>query len=406
MRVFVARQPIFNRKEQVVAYELLYRESEKNFFSGIDGDQATTELMINSFVNIGIDKLTEGKRYYVNFTGGLLASGLPTYFDPDQLVVEILEDVPITPELIKRCRHLKSLGYTIALDDFCLKHRVERDLLHQLLASIDILKIDFFKTTRQERQSILQSCRNHRLTFLAEKVETRKDYEQAVKDGFQLFQGYFFSEPAVIDGQDITYHFHAYYELLNELSEDQPDIENVTNIIERDLSLSYQLLKLLNSPANRPIQKIKSIRQAIVLLGFKEIKRWIFILSFKDLTKKQNSSKNEVVKISLIRAKLCELLAKKTNRPQPASYMLTGMFSFIDTLLHKELAEVISELPLTDEVGQALLGKENDYRKILQLAKSIERNEWEDNTPETEGLTKDEAYQCYLEAVDWCQKLL
>ncbi|WOH90615.1 HDOD domain-containing protein [Bacillus paralicheniformis] len=405
MRVFVARQPIFNRKEQVVAYELLYRESEKNF-SGIDGDQATTELMINSFLNIGIDKLTEGKRYYVNFTEGLLASGLPTYFDPDQLVVEILEDVPITPELIERCRHLKSLGYTIALDDFCLKHRVERDLLHQLLASIDILKIDFFKTTRQERQSILRSCRNHRLTFLAEKVETRKDYEQAVKDGFQLFQGYFFSEPAVIDGQDITYHFHAYYELLHELSEDQPDIENVTNIIERDLSLSYQLLKLLNSPANRPIQKIKSIRQAIVLLGFKEIKRWIFILSFKDLTKKQNSSKNEVVKISLIRAKLCELLAKKTNRPQPASYMLTGMFSFIDTLLHKELAEVISELPLTDEVGQALLGKENDYRKILRLAKSIERNEWEDSTPETEGLTKDEAYQCYLEAVDWCQKLL
>ncbi|MCY8066483.1 HDOD domain-containing protein [Bacillus haynesii] len=405
MRVFVARQPIFNRKEQVVAYELLYRESEKNFFSGIDGDQATTELMINSFLNIGIDKLTEGKRYYVNFTEGLLTSGLPTYFDPDQLVVEILEDVPITPELIERCRHLKSLGYTIALDDFCLKHRVKRDLLHQLLASIDILKIDFFKTTRQERQSILRSCRNHRLTFLAEKVETRKDYEQAAKDGFHLFQGYFFSEPVVIDGQDITYHFHAYYELLHELSEDQPDIENVTNIIERDLSLSYQLLKLLNSPANRPIQKIKSIRQAIVLLGFKEIKRWIFILSFKDLTKKQNSSKNEVVKISLIRAKLCELLAKKTNRPQPASYMLTGMFSFIDTLLHKELTEVISELPLTDEVGQALLGKENDYRKILRLAKSIERNEWED-IAETEGLTKDEAYQCYLEAVDWCQKLL
>ena len=133
MRVFVARQPIFNRKEQVVAYELLYRESEKNFFSGIDGDQATTELMINSFLNIGIDKLTEGKRYYVNFTEGLLASGLPTYFDPDQLVVEILEDVPITPELIERCRHLKSLGYTIALDDFCLKHRVERDLLLSLI---------------------------------------------------------------------------------------------------------------------------------------------------------------------------------------------------------------------------------------------------------------------------------
>ncbi|KRT94196.1 HDOD domain-containing protein [Bacillus glycinifermentans] len=405
MRVFVARQPIFNRNEQVVAYELLYRESEENFFSGTDGDQATTELMINSFVNIGINKLTQGKKYYVNFTEGLLKSGLPTYFDPDRLVVEILEDVPITRDLIRRCRQLKKLGYTIALDDFCLKHSGNQELLNQLLKYIDILKVDFFKTTQAERRFILHSCRSYHLKFLAEKVETRKEYEQAAADGFHLFQGYFFSEPVVIDGQDITYHFHAYYELLHELSEEQPDIQVVTNIIEKDLSLSYQLLKLLNSAAGRPIQKIKSIRQAIVLLGFKEIKRWIYILSFKDLTKKQNSSKNEVVKISLIRAKLCELLAKKTRRPQPSSYMLTGMFSFIDTLLHRELTEVISELPLTDEVGQALLGKENDYRKVLHLAKLIERNEWED-TSQTDGLTKEEAHRCYLEAIEWCHKIL
>ncbi|MDA1476253.1 EAL and HDOD domain-containing protein [Bacillus changyiensis] len=405
MRVFVARQPIFNQKEQVIAYELLYRGSEKNFFSGIDGDKATTEVMFNSFFNIGIDRLTEGKKYYVNFTEGLLKAGLPTYFDPERLVVEILEDVPITPELIEQCKQLKSLGYTIALDDFCLNHRGNQELFYQLLESIDVLKVDFFKTSPQERQSIIQSCKAYRLKFLAEKVETRQEYEQAVADGFHLFQGYFFSEPVVIAGHEITYHFHAYYDLLHELGEEQPDIASITNIIERDLSLSYQLLKLINSPVNRPIQKIKSIRQAIVLLGFKEIKRWIFILSFKDLTRKQDSSKNELVKISLIRAKLCELLAKKTNRSEPSSYMLTGMFSFIDTLLHKELKEVISELPLSDEVGLALLGEENDYRKILKLAKLIERNEWEDNV-QTEGITKEEAYQCYLEAINWCQILL
>ncbi|NPC93983.1 HDOD domain-containing protein [Bacillus sp. WMMC1349] len=405
MRVFVARQPIFNQKEQVIAYELLYRESEKNFFSGIDGDKATTEVMFNSFFNIGIDRLTEGKKYYVNFTEGLLKAGLPTYFDPERLVVEILEDVPITPELIDQCKQLKSLGYTIALDDFCLNHRGNQELFYQLLESIDVLKVDFFKTSPQERQSIIQSYKAYGLKFLAEKVETRQEYEQAVADGFHLFQGYFFSEPVVIAGHEIKYHFHAYYDLLHELSEEQPDIASITNIIERDLSLSYQLLKLINSPANRPIQKIKSIRQAIVLLGFKEIKRWIFILSFKDLTRKQDSSKNELVKISLIRAKLCELLAKKTNRSEPSSYMLTGMFSFIDTLLHKELKEVISELPLSDEVGLALLGEENDYRKILKLAKLIERNEWEDNV-QTEDITKEEAYQCYLEAINWCQILL
>ncbi|MEI1422773.1 cyclic di-GMP phosphodiesterase [Bacillus cabrialesii] len=406
MRVFVARQPIFNRKEQVVAYELLYRESEENVYSAKDGDQATTDLVINSFLNIGIEKLTEGKRCFVNFTESLMFSNLPTSFNPKQLVIEILEDIPITPALISRCKELKKMGYMLALDDFYAINPQNEDLLEKLMSYIDILKIDFLKTTRMERRKILQTYGCSGLIFLAEKVETRKEYKQAAQDGFQLFQGYFFSEPRIISGHDLSTHFYSYYELLNELSKEQPNIKRVTEYIERDLSLSYQILKFLNSSHSRLSQKIDSIQQAIMLLGFNEIKRWIYILSFKDLSRKGNSSKHEIIKISLMRAKLCELLARKTARPQPASYMLIGMFSLIDTLLHREIEDIIQELPLIDEVGQALLGHQNDYYQMLQLVKLIESNNWDTCTELGKELDKEEAYECYLEALEWCHKLM
>ncbi|MFP7232721.1 cyclic di-GMP phosphodiesterase [Bacillus subtilis] len=406
MRVFVARQPIFNRKEQVVAYELLYRESEENVYSAKDGDQATTDLVINSFLNIGIEKLTEGKRCFVNFTESLMFSNLPTSFNPKQLVIEILEDIPITPALISRCKELKKMGYMLALDDFYAINPQNEDLLEKLMSYIDILKIDFLKTTRMERRKILQTYGCSGLIFLAEKVETRKEYKQAAQDGFQLFQGYFFSEPRIISGHDLSTHFYSYYELLNELSKEQPNIKRVTEYIERDLSLSYQILKFLNSSHSRLSQKIESIQQAIMLLGFNEIKRWIYILSFKDLSRKGNSSKHEIIKISLMRAKLCELLARKTARPQPASYMLIGMFSLIDTLLHREIEEIIQELPLIDEVGQALLGHQNDYYQMLELVKLIESNNWDTCTELGKELDKEEAYECYLEALEWCHKLM
>ncbi|MDM5299321.1 HDOD domain-containing protein [Bacillus pumilus] len=405
MRVFVARQPIFNRKEQVVSYELLYRDSEINTYRAEDGDQATTDLIINSFLNIGIETLTEGKRCYINFTESLLSSDLLSYFDPHQLVIEILEDVPISRALIMRCKQLKKWGYTIALDDFFLNGLHDGDtLLDELLHCIDILKIDFLKTTMEERRDILRTFKTYRLRFLAEKVETRKEYEEALEAGFHLFQGYFFSEPRVISGRALSTSFHAYHQLLNELSKEQPNIQTVTHFIESDLSLSYQLLKMLNSGGMKRLYQIKSIRQAIILLGFNEIRRWIFILSFKELNVQANSSQKEIIKMSFIRAKTCELIARRTNREHPASYMLTGMFSLIDTLVRADIRELVKELLLSDEVGEALLGYKNDYSLVLQVARRIERNEWDGEMLDGD-FPKQEVYNCYVEAIEWCHKM-
>ena len=220
MNVFVARQPIFNRGEQSVAYELLYRKSEVNSYTHIDGDEATADVIINGFFNIGVEELSEGKKCFINFTENLLNLKLPTYFEPESIVVEILEDIPINKELVSICQELKELGYTIALDDFAIQESYE--LLPELLKYIDIIKIDFLQTSLYDRRRMITRYKSHQVSFLAEKVETREEFELALKDGFDLFQGYFFSKPDVLSAQDIPAYFQTHYQISEELSKRSP----------------------------------------------------------------------------------------------------------------------------------------------------------------------------------------
>ncbi|MBM7605432.1 EAL and modified HD-GYP domain-containing signal transduction protein [Metabacillus crassostreae] len=401
MEVFVARQPILNSNEDVIAYELLYRGSNENVFPNIDGDRATTEVIINSFLNIGMQDLSEGKKCFINFTGALLKSKLPTFFNPSSIVVEILENIEINEELVLICKELKQLGYTIALDDFKVQESAK--LLPLLLKYIDIIKVDFMQSSRNEILSIVNKYRSLNIQLLAEKVETRDDFIFAKKIGYTLFQGYFFSKPIIISSHDVPMYLKTYYHILAEISKTDPNIDVISSNIEHDISLSYKLLKLINSPAFRPINKIKSIKQAIVLLGLNELKKWIYVLSLKNIKNVKDSKMDEVIKMSLVRAKLCELLAVKTGNRLSAPYMLTGLFSLIDTLLHRDLNDVLSELPLSEEIQDALLGKDNNLNKVLSWALQIEQANWE-----LEGieLSKEEINRYYVTAIDWATHLM
>ncbi|MFC0270987.1 EAL and HDOD domain-containing protein [Metabacillus herbersteinensis] len=401
MKVFVARQPIFNKNEEVIAYELLYRSGEDNFFPTVDGDQATAEVIINSFLNIGMKDLSEGKKCFVNFTESLLKTRVPTYFNPSSIVVEILEDVPITEELVDICKELKELGYTIALDDFKIQESYQ--LLPTLLKYTDIIKVDFLQTSPQERKQLVEKYTRYDVELLAEKVESREEFLTALRDGYHYFQGYFFSKPVVLSSHDVPVYLQTYYQILAELSKNEPSIEKISMSIEADLSLSYKLLKLINSPAFRPKNKIESIKQAIILLGLNEIKKWIYVLSVKSISQVNEPIQQEVIKLSLIRAKLCEQLALRTGRSQASSYLLTGMFSLIDTLLHKNIEDVLKDLPLADEIQEALLGKENDFHQVLMWAMQIEQSE---HVLSEIKLSEEDLYSSYRIAVDWANELL
>lgn len=266
--IFVARQPILNINQKICAYELLYRNDNESNFSEIDDEQATSNV-INSALQIGFEELSEGKPCFINFTEKLLEGTIPVYLHPEMVVIEILETVSPTDKIIKNCKILKSLGYKIALDDFQMSF--ENENLYKLLRLADIVKVDIRNTPRKEQLEIFQALNQYDVLFLAEKVETREEYEQCLRDGYRFFQGYFFSKPVILSTSDVPFQNHSVIMIMSELSQQEPDIESITKIIQADLSLSYKLLKLINSPVIGPIHKIKSIKQAI-LFGLKRVK--------------------------------------------------------------------------------------------------------------------------------------
>lgn len=301
MRVFVARQPIFNITGDVIAYELLYRNSEVNSFPNISGDQATTDVVINSFINIGIEEITCGKPCLVNFTENLLAMKLPTNFPPEIMVVEILESVEPNENLIHICKELKDLGYKIALDDFIITK--ENPYLYQLLNYTDLIKVDIQNTTAPMVSEIESIAKLLNIELLAEKVETRQEYMAYANKGYAYFQGYFFSKPTILSTHDIPLYFYSYIDILNQLSTSEPRIDMIAQLVERDLSLSYKLLKLINSTAFRRKAKISSIKQAIVLLGLQEFQKWIYVLSVRDSHNHEQGISSEIIRISLVELK-------------------------------------------------------------------------------------------------------
>jgi c-di-GMP-related signal transduction protein len=407
MEVFVARQPIFNENEETIAYELLYRNNQENIFPNINGDRATADVIINSFLNIGIDQLSGGRPCFINFTETLLKLKVPTYFPPREIVVEILETVQPSPEIIAICRELRQLGYKVALDDFVFDK--EDPYCRELMKQADYIKVDMLATSEKKREEIELIARLLDIKLLAEKVETRADYEEAKVRGYALFQGYFFSKPIILSTYDVPVYFHSYYEVIQSLEMSEPSIEKISQLIEQDISLSYKLLKLINSPAYRPKQKIHSIRQAIILLGLIEIQRWIYVLAIRDMTGTVKQMSDEVIKLCLTRAKMCELISTRTFPDElPSSYFLAGMFSLMESIIGQPIENILKDMPLQDDICDALKGRDNTLKKVLDLVVAIERAEWENAIKHglDIGLSQSEINQYYADSCQWAEGLL
>ncbi|MEW8968974.1 MAG: HDOD domain-containing protein [Mesobacillus sp.] len=408
MDIYVARQPIFDMNEKTVAYELLYRNSSVNNYQHTDGDQATTDVIVNSFLNIGVKDLSNGKPCFINFTEKLLKLGVPSYFNPLSIVVEILETVELNEDILGICKELKAHGYTIALDDFFVSQWNE--LTVQLLDYIDIIKIDFRSTNRADRQEMIRFISDRDIKCLAEKVETIEEYLEAKEDGFVYFQGFYFSKPVILNSYDIPSYYHSYFQILKEIDSPEPDLEKIKDVIEKDISLSYKLLRLINNPVFRPRNEVSSIKQAIILLGLNEIKKWIYVLAIRGADKGSGGSKErEIIELSLKRGKLGELIGRKVGREVRASkYFLLGMFSLMDSLLHHPMEELLEDLPLSNEIKAGLSGEKNDEYMMLQFLKEIELafHEDLDLTFNPTKMTMEELFRLYGEASEWATKVL
>ncbi|MFC0118511.1 EAL and HDOD domain-containing protein [Pseudoalteromonas xiamenensis] len=400
MYFYAARQPILDVNKNLIGYELLFRDGVSNVFPDIDGDEATSRLIEGSQFNFGLEDLTDGKPAYINFTLETLLKGYPTMLGREQLVVEILETVQPGKRLLAAVQELKEKGYTIALDDY--QHQ---KVWRHFYPFVDQIKIDFLNTTLDTIKEIKDAIEEFpHISLVAEKIETYDAYKQAMDLGFTLFQGFFFAKPEMVQSKALPPSEMALAELLYETSTVDMDLKRVTQVFERDVNLSYKLLRYANSAAFKRRAEISTIKQALVVLGNAELKKFLSLLFAAQVSSEKPI---ELIKLSLTRARFCELLAEKHGKlKDTGTAFLTGMMSLMDAILDESMDSVMNKLPLSIDIKDALLRRDGQLAAYLTLVIDYEQAHWEkaNKGASQMGLSQDDLPAFFQEALHWSQE--
>ncbi|CCQ12496.1 Predicted signal transduction protein [Pseudoalteromonas luteoviolacea B = ATCC 29581] len=397
MYFYAARQPILDVNKNLVGYELLFRDGVSNVFPDIDGDEATSRLIEGSQFNFGLEDLTDGKPAYINFTLETLVKGYPTMLGREQLVVEILETVQPGKRLLAAVQELKEKGYTIALDDY--QHQ---KVWRHFYPYIDQIKIDFLDTSLETIKEIKAAIKPFpNISLVAEKIETYEAYQQALELGFTLFQGFFFAKPEMVQSKALPPSEMALAELLYETSSVDMDLKRVTTVFERDVNLSYKLLRYANSAAFKRRAEISTIKQALVVLGNQELKKFLSLLFAAQVSSEKPV---ELIKLSLVRARFCEMLAQRHGKMKDTGMaFLTGMMSLMDAILDESMESVMNKLPLSIDIKDALLRRDGQLAAYLTLVIEYEHANWDkaNQLAKQMGLSNDSVPECYQDALQW-----
>jgi EAL and modified HD-GYP domain-containing signal transduction protein len=398
-RIFVARQPIFDRKQKVYGYELLFRSSLDNVFRHAELNQASAKVMTDSTLILSMEAISEGKLAFINVTRDILLNDYINLLPRGLTAAEIPETVEPDPEVINACGRLKEAGYMLVLDDF-----VYGEQYADLMNLADIVKVDFLSTPVEERGRVLSRFTAPNVRFLAEKVETQEVFKQAINMGYTYFQGDFFSKPLIISSRDVPGFKLNYLHMLQELQWPDVNFHRLETIIKRDMALSFKLLRYINSAYFGLSNKVTSILHAIRLLGPRQFKQWASLLLMASMG---SDKPDELVVQALTRGRFCESLAPMLGmKPRSQELFLLGMFSVIDAILGRPLEEILKNLPLSDEIKDALSGKPNRLRAVFDYALAYEKGDWDDLSAKADALGLDESGipAVYLAAMHWAKR--
>ena len=398
----IARQPIFNHNKCLYAYELLYRGDGEWNLDTIEGSRATSSLLSSTFLTEGIEKITGAKPCFINFTEDLLLKDIHSAFPKNRLVIEILEDVEPTTEVVEACQKMVDQGYTLALDDFIYKPKFD-----PLIKLASIIKVDFTLTPVDSVEKMLcKLSRFDHLKFLAEKVETYEEYEKSLKLGFSYFQGYFFSRPEEIRIKELTSGKTNLLRLLAEVNQKKTTITRLQKIVSMDVALTYKLLRFLNSAHFSLLEKVESVSRAISFLGANRFRRFVMLVLISEIA---TDKPGELVRLAIVRAKFCELLAQNGNLAKHSPELfLVGLFSLIDAMLDKPIKELLQGLPLADHARGALIDQTGPYAPVLEAVRNYEQSL---KAPYLKNLKELQVDPClvgklYLQSVEYGEQLL
>jgi EAL and modified HD-GYP domain-containing signal transduction protein len=393
----VARQPILDERGRVFGYELLYRHAPGDTTCTADGDLASARVLTGAVLDIGLETLTCGRQAFLNVTRPLLLGQIDTLLPPDGVVLELLESVEIDQEVIDVCRDLQSRGYRLALDDFVPGSDAET-----LLPHVAFVKVDVLTTPPDAVRTLAARLTDAGVRLLAEKVESRDVFECTRSAGYSLFQGFYFCRPVIQSGAALPSQQLAYLRLLAALSKPDLKTAEVERLVKQDVSLSLRVLRSVNSAAYAIRTEIRSIGQALLLLGIDPIRKWTTVWCLAGLSA---GATPELATLALLRARACELVGNDMSSDESSELFLVGLFSLLDVMVSRGMAEAIEGLPLSAAASAALQGETNALRSVLDAVMAYERGEWEQSASLAAscGLKPSALPDAYTGALRWAQ---
>jgi EAL and modified HD-GYP domain-containing signal transduction protein len=370
MFTYIARQAILDKNQELYAYELLFRDGENNCFPDISPDEATSKILTDSHLDLGLEDISAGKPVFINFHQDTLLHRFPTSLDPKSVVIEVVETVEPTTEVVQACKNIKELGYTIALDDHDFDPKWD-----VLLPYADIIKVDIVECDEPTLIDNIKKYADSKVKLVAEKIETMAEFEKYRDMGFDYFQGYFFARPEIIKQKKLPTSKLSLIELIGASAADEFDLDKVNTIIGRDVSLSYKLLRFINNPLVNKTYEISNLRHALNYMGQVEVKKFIALLALANLG---DNKPVELIHLSLVRAKFCDLMGQaKSLSNNPPTGFLVGLFSLLDSLLDQPMQGIVEKLPIGADIKAALCGDESQLRQFLALINAFERGYWQ-----------------------------
>ena len=394
---FIARQPIFDEKLKLFAYELLFRAGPENIFR--PQKEASSSVIVDSTMLFDLQTLTGSAKAFINVDLSALQRGAARFLPPDRVILEILENIVPTPEVVQLCTDLRDAGYTLALDDY-----IGHPKWDLLLPVAKFLKVDFRAADSDTRATVSRRHKGDGMQLLAEKVETQAELNEARSLGYTFFQGYFFCKPAMLNAREIPGNKLHYLRLLAAVSPAGFSHEVVEDLLKSDPSLVYKLLRYLNSPLLGLRGEIHDVREAISLLGDNEFRRWISILAIVAMA---SDKPPELIRTALTRAFFCEAMANHAGISSQASELfLMGLLSVTDAILDRPIEEVLSNLPVSPQIRTALCGGPNQLRNIYDILLAYERADWPALAAACFGSVETLIPDCYTSATSRAASLL
>ena len=387
---FVARQPIFDRNLHVAGYELLFRGGDATSAMIADAEGATASVVLNSFTEIGLERLVGAKPAWVNVSREFVLDGLAATVPPSVVGLEILEDELLDERFVHALIELKRLGYRLALDDFQYSVSAER-----LLSLVDVVKLDVLALGRDGLVREVQRLRPYGMTLLAEKVESHEDHAFCADLGCELFQGFFFCRPELLHKRGIVANRASMLQVVAALQDPTVQLHKVEQMISRDVGLSFRLLRYINSAFFGLRFEISSIGQALALLGLENLKRWATLTVLASVDGKPP----ELTVTALVRARFCERAGRQLPGPRPGELFTLGLFSVIDALMDAPIEDVLKLIPFPPDMYEALTARKNEKGALLKCVTALEAGEFDVAQKLVPG-----AGDHYVEALIWANE--